>query len=418
MRTPKLLLLAAAALPLALAGCALGPGGGIDPPQGGPHTHPTGAEELVVSLSIGGGLEPIQYAVDDRPSFALYGDGTVLRPSSVDVAYPGVDAYRLSEDGIQAVLAAAERADLLREGVDYGIPQVYDAPAASLSITTDGRSFSHGIGAPGIGDDDPTLTEAQREARRREAGFESFLRSLPDDHPELLLEDVHAYDLRAVDVNAWPAEPWDGASVEDWPLERRLGKLRGEGLSGGLCETIAGDELLRLRTELSARSADLWRSGGRTWSIGLRALLPGQTGCSEPVSAEVSGDGYRGYRMTPAQWAGAPGPAGPLEAGALFQASERDVAAVEAALPDAIAASTVPGAPEVRTRLGEYVRQYVGVRRDGGRLVYVNAFCDPAATTAPDRQPVFVADGGACFWQALVDPQRGELVSLAVNGEA
>lgn len=418
MRTPKLLLLAAAALPLALAGCALGPGPGVDPPQGGPHTHPTGAEELVVSLSIGGGLEPIQYAVDDRPSFALYGDGTVLRPSSTDVAYPGVDAYRLSEDGIQAVLAAAEEAGLLREGVDYGIPQVYDAPAASLSITADGRSFSHGIGAPGIGDDDPTLTDAQKEARRQESGFESFLYALPDDHPELLLEGVHAYDLRAVDVNAWPAEPWEGASVEDWPLERPLGKLRGTGLSGGLCETIAGDELLRLRTELSARSADLWRSGKRTWSIGLRAILPGEAGCSEPVSAEVSGDGYLGYRMTPAQWAGVPGPTGPFEADALFQASERDVAAVEAALPDALGDSSDPRAAEVRARLGEYFRQYIGVRQDGRRLVYVNAYCDGAVTTAPDREPVFVADGGACFWQALVDPKRGELVSLQVNGDA
>lgn len=417
MRIPKLLLLAAA-LPLALAGCALGPGPGVDLPQGGPHTHPTGAEELVVSLSIGGGLEPIQYAIDDRPSYALYGDGTVLRPSSIDVTYPGVDAYRLSEDGIQAVLAAAEAADLLREAVDYGIPQVYDAPAASLSITVDGRSFFHGIGAPGIGDDDPTLTEAQKEARRREAEFEAFLLALPTDHPELLVEQPHPYDLRAVDVNAWQSEAWEGATVEDWPLPRPLGKLRGTGTGGGLCGTIAGDDLLRLRTELSARRADLWRSGGRTWSIGLRAILPGQRGCSEPLAKPVSGDGYTGYRLTPSQWDGYPGPTGLLEADALFQATERDVAAVEAALPDALAGSSDARAAEVRARLGEYGRQYVGIREGGRRLVYVNAYCDAGAASAPDRLPVVVADGGSCFWQALVDPERGELVSLAVNGDA
>ncbi|MEZ5099966.1 MAG: hypothetical protein R3C15_09260 [Thermoleophilia bacterium] len=101
----------------------------------------------------------------------------------------------------------------------------------------------------------------------------------------------------------------------------------------------------------------------------------------------------------------------------LFQASERDVATVEQALDRALATAE-PRAADVRMRLDAYVRQHVGVRRDDRRLVLVNAFCDPSAVAAPEREPVVVLDGGACFWQALVDPRSGELVALSVNGEA
>ena len=130
-----------------------------------------------------------------------------------------------------------------------------------------------------------------------------------------------------------------------------------------------------------------------------------------PAPAAIEGEGYSGIRMTPDQWAGHPEPEG-----ALFQASEDEVAAAEKALAAELAASSDPRAAEILGRLGDYMRQYIGVERDGSRLLYVNAFCEDAGRD-PKTQVVSVDDGGTCFWQALIGTD-GTVLELRINGEA
>jgi hypothetical protein len=62
-----------------------------------------------------------------------------------------------------------------------------------------------------------------------------------------------------------------------------------------------------------------------------------------------------------------------------------------------------------------YYRQYVGVIRDGRRLIYINAFRDPAP---PDWRtaPVVVCDGGDGYWGVLYDPALRTFSQLAFNG--
>jgi len=141
------------------------------------------------------------------------------------------------------------------------------------------------------------------------------------------------------------------------------------------------------------------------------AAISDATGPSDAMPAEIEGEGYSGVRMTPERWAGHPEPEGTL-----FQASEDEVAAAERALAAGLAASSDPRVAEIVGRLGDYVRQYIGVERDGSRLLYVNAFCD-AAGLDPKTQVVAVEDGGTCFWQALIDAD-GTVLELRINGDA
>jgi hypothetical protein len=62
-----------------------------------------------------------------------------------------------------------------------------------------------------------------------------------------------------------------------------------------------------------------------------------------------------------------------------------------------------------------YYRQYVGVVRDGRRLIYINAFREPAP---PDwrTMPVVVCDGGDGHWGVLYDPALRSFSQLAFNG--
>jgi hypothetical protein len=54
-----------------------------------------------------------------------------------------------------------------------------------------------------------------------------------------------------------------------------------------------------------------------------------------------------------------------------------------------------------------YKRFYLGVVKDGRRLVYINA---------TDNGSFDNCDGGTCCWGAFYDPVRNEFFGLAVNG--
>ena len=65
-----------------------------------------------------------------------------------------------------------------------------------------------------------------------------------------------------------------------------------------------------------------------------------------------------------------------------------------------------------------YFRQYVPIRREGRKLLYVNAFRTPLSTSDWHTHLVVVFDGQSSFWQALYDPATNKYSHLKVNGIA
>jgi hypothetical protein len=65
----------------------------------------------------------------------------------------------------------------------------------------------------------------------------------------------------------------------------------------------------------------------------------------------------------------------------------------------------------------DHQRQYVGFIEDGERRVLVNGFCD-AFGLDWRSQPILVADGGECFFEAVYNVDSGELERFQFNGEA
>jgi hypothetical protein len=76
--------------------------------------------------------------------------------------------------------------------------------------------------------------------------------------------------------------------------------------------------------------------------------------------------------------------------------------------------------PELSTRVeapASYQRQYVGIVRDGRRLVYVNAW--PARVDAsldPSREAMRACDGGDMFWGVVWDPELRAFSEFEANG--
>jgi hypothetical protein len=73
--------------------------------------------------------------------------------------------------------------------------------------------------------------------------------------------------------------------------------------------------------------------------------------------------------------------------------------------------------PSLWSKLAKYKRQYVGVTRNGRKVIFVNFFCD-AFDANWKTHPVAVDDGGDCFFNLLFDPGSSAFSDLQINGEA
>ena len=73
--------------------------------------------------------------------------------------------------------------------------------------------------------------------------------------------------------------------------------------------------------------------------------------------------------------------------------------------------------PPVWERLDEYHRQYMGIERNGRRIIYGNFFCDNFGWDWLTKF-VFAIDGGECYFQVEYDVEDCEFIKLRVNGES
>ena len=111
----------------------------------------------------------------------------------------------------------------------------------------------------------------------------------------------------------------------------------------------------------------------------------------------------------------------PSDVEGTWSPSEADIAQLEEDLPKLarLKASLCCLAGTRISNPGWYFRQYIGLTIRGQRLIYINAFFDPAdhpGHPAWLQRPVDACDGGSGFWSAVYDPKRRRFSELAVNG--
>jgi hypothetical protein len=140
-------------VPLLAAACAGGSPGSSTVPSDSPASasgepttngieHPTGAADVVLRVSTGGGFMIAGFAATEAPTFTLYGDGTIVfrdptevppQPPANSSLMPGLPfkTARLAEPQVQALLQSA-----LGDG-GLGIARrKYDAPGYADASTT------------------------------------------------------------------------------------------------------------------------------------------------------------------------------------------------------------------------------------------------------------------------------------------
>ena len=83
------------------------------------YSHPTSADEVVVSYAELGGFTPREFAFGQPPAVLIAGDGRLFSPGAQIEIYPGpllpaVQVQTITEADIQQILAAADQAELVR----------------------------------------------------------------------------------------------------------------------------------------------------------------------------------------------------------------------------------------------------------------------------------------------------------------
>jgi hypothetical protein len=240
---------------------------------------------VVIRIVTGGGFVPIEYNVTLIPEFTLYGDGRIIITGPTTMQYPAkalpnLQTAVVSEDVVQAMLAAAKEVGLFQNGVDYGQPGVADVPTSTITVNAAGTTYTSQIYALRF-NEGGNLTMQQQQAR----AVISDLRGKLSDPSTLA--DVQpaweAYDFTALKVFSRPIDTTAGTASTDiqpnhlpWPFADLATAGSQVANAPGLRQVvIAGDDLALLKPLLpQATEITLWKSGDKQYNLWLRPLLP------------------------------------------------------------------------------------------------------------------------------------------------
>ncbi len=290
------LVLAAAslvAIVLTVAACGgTEPGGeGSSTSSAGPDgsiAHPTGANEVVLQVTVGGGFVPVEYNLTLVPQFSLYGDGTVIVAGPVPAIYPGpalpnLQTTVVSEEATQAILSAAKEAGLFDPTVDYGQPGITDVATTTIVINADGTTYRSDIYALGMESGAGGLTLEQQQARAAVNDLVGKLIVLEAFETGELVWKPYPY--AALAVYSQPVDPaltTDATDIQPNELEWPLGDLSTIGQpvqpEGYRQVVVSGEDLATLQPLLpEATMITVWTSGDQKYHLYFRPLLPEET---------------------------------------------------------------------------------------------------------------------------------------------
>jgi hypothetical protein len=284
---------------VAVLGSACGGVGNDDPGSGGATgatggtgiEHPTGVDQLILRMAYEGGFVPYGYTLGSTPFWSLFGDGTLIVPGPQIEIYPGpalpnLTATPVSEEGIQAILQAAEDAGLMDGDQNYVDMCIADAATTVFTTTADGTTSVVSAYALDAGQPSgPCGDGKDAAARAKLAAFQTKLTDLQNWLPAGSLGTERPYDPTELRVYVLPYQGEAGLPQDpiEWPLEPPLdafGEPIDNAPSDTRCGVVTGDNLTTLLAAAKdANALTPWTSGGTEYHLILRPLLPDEHTC-------------------------------------------------------------------------------------------------------------------------------------------
>ena len=277
---------AAIALTALVAAACVAPAGAVNP-----SASPTAAvdpDEVVIRVDWEGGFVPPGVNLSRLPLVLVMADGRVITQGPQLAIYPGpllpnLQVRTLTAEALASLLERAADDGLLVDA-DYAGGPIADAPTTVLRITVDGVTFTQSAYAlfeslDANGAEQPAGAP-DADGRTAMRAFIDTLTGLPDDAYTGAPASYVADGLRLYSSAYVPDPAADWMPVE-WPLEdmATAGESAGDGL-GIRCQVVSGEDMATVLPLLEgANSATPFRSGGADYSLIVRPLLPGESGC-------------------------------------------------------------------------------------------------------------------------------------------
>jgi len=285
-------------VPLTLVALLLGSCGGPGPP-GKQVEHPIG-DAVVLRVSYSGGFVGPGFDLLNHPTFSLLGDGRVIVPGAQDLLFPGpalpaMNVRRLTESGIQAVLAELEETGLFTEDLDLRGAQncVADASDVIFAMHADQRDvkatvYALGIldgagSCPGVSADELAMHTTLNRLNGRLSDLDSWLPagSWVDEwqvfRPEAMRLIVRNTDAEEPDGSGIPS------SLVPWPAGSDPATFGEETDFGLRCGVVSGAEANEWYDLLgAANQLTRFTRGDYRYAVSVRFLLP-----DEPAACVV-----------------------------------------------------------------------------------------------------------------------------------
>ena len=248
------------------------------PPVADGYPHPAGADDVVIEYAEVGGFVTREFAFQQTPNLLVSGDGRVFSPGAQIEIYPGpllpaVQMQSITEEGVQAILAAADEAGLFQQ-IDYEQPtDIADASTAQVTINVNGQTYVHsayalGLASPGDGRQETT---PERQAL---ADFIAQLNDMPsvvgaDQLGDQTIFEPSEYGIEAVvvdDLSAYGIEP----TAVDWPTDASV-RLA----DAATCIVVPAAEVGELLS--TANQLTFFTDDDVTYQVLAKPILPGTT---------------------------------------------------------------------------------------------------------------------------------------------
>lgn len=96
---------------------------------------------------------------------------------------------------------------------------------------------------------------------------------------------------------------------------------------------------------------------------------------------------------------------------------KNEIIKLEAKIKSYVKKAAAKRSPKLWSKLATYKRQYVGIIRNGRKVIFSNFFCQ-SFDIDWKTTPVAVDDGGDCYFTVLYDSASAIFSDLRINGEA
>ena len=225
------------------------------------------------------------------PVVVVYADGrVVVQGPQIEIwpapLVPNLQVRTLTPEALARLVALAKDEGLLRDA-HYEYPLIADAATTVLTINVDGATYrvsAYALAEAGFDEDAAAgdlIDEATREGRATLRAFIDTLTGLPDAD---FADDWAPFEAVSVKLIATRVDqlPDENGEPVAWPLGDldTAGVTVGDGSLGLRCIVVTGEDLDVLAPVLAvANTMTPFTSGGATFLLVVRPLLPGEAGC-------------------------------------------------------------------------------------------------------------------------------------------